>query len=35
MGLQNAAGRAGLMLTTDTLIVDLKDKEKAAIGATA
>jgi chaperonin GroEL len=35
VGLQNAAGRAGLMLTTDTLIADLKDKDKAAVGATA
>jgi len=31
--LQNAASIAGMMLTTETLITDLKDKEKAAIGA--
>ena len=35
IGLQNAAGRAGLMLTTDTVITELKDDEKAAVGATA
>ena len=35
IALQNAASRAGLMLTTDTAITDLKDKDKVAIGATA
>ena len=35
VALQNAAGRAGLMLTTQTLITELKDKDAAAIGATA
>jgi chaperonin GroEL len=35
VSLQNAAGRAGLMLTTDTIITELKDKEKTAVGATA
>jgi chaperonin GroEL len=35
VSLQNAAGRAGLMLTTDTIITELKEKEKAAVGATA
>ena len=29
-GLQNAASIAGLMLTTETLITELKDKKKAA-----
>ena len=32
-GLQNAASIAGLMLTTETMITDLKDKDKAAAGA--
>jgi chaperonin GroEL len=32
-GLQNAASIAGMMLTTETLITDLKKKEKAAAGA--
>ena len=31
--LQNAASIASLMLTTETLITDLKDKDKAAVGA--
>jgi len=31
--LQNAASIAGLMLTTETLITDLKDEKKAAAGA--
>jgi chaperonin GroEL len=35
VALQNAAGRAGLMLTTDTVITDLKDKDSTAIGAIA
>jgi len=35
VALQNAASRAGLMLTTDTVITELKDKEKTAVGATA
>jgi chaperonin GroEL len=35
VSLQNAASRAGLMLTTDTIITELKEKEKAAVGATA
>jgi chaperonin GroEL len=35
VSLQNAAGRAGLMLTTDTIITELKEKEKTAVGATA
>jgi chaperonin GroEL len=35
VALQNAAGRAGLMLTTDTIITELKDREKTAVGATA
>ena len=35
VSLQNAASRAGLMLTTDTMIAELKDQEKAAVGATA
>ena len=34
LALQNAASRAGLMLTTDTMITDLKEKE-TAVGATA
>jgi chaperonin GroEL len=32
-GLQNAASIAGLMLTTETLITDLKDKKKVAASA--
>jgi len=35
IALQNAASRAGLMLTTETVITELKEKEKAAAGATA
>jgi chaperonin GroEL len=35
VGLQNSAGRAALMLTTDTVITELKEKGKAAVGATA
>jgi chaperonin GroEL len=35
IALQNAAGRAALMLTTETVITELKEKEKAAVGATA
>jgi len=35
VALQNAAGRAGLMLTTETAITELKEKEKVAVGATA
>jgi len=35
VALQNAASRAALMLTTDTIITELKDKEKVAVGATA
>jgi len=35
VALQHAAGRAGLMLTTDTVITELKDKDKIAAGATA
>ncbi|MCK6460005.1 MAG: chaperonin GroEL [Planctomycetes bacterium] len=35
VALQNAAGRAGLMLTMETVITELKEKEKAAVGATA
>jgi len=35
IALQNAAGRAGLMLTTETVITELKDKKEAAVGATA
>ncbi|MGH7162478.1 MAG: chaperonin GroEL [Planctomycetota bacterium] len=35
VALQNAAGRAGLMLTMETVITELKDKEKVAAGATA
>ncbi|MEM8883469.1 MAG: chaperonin GroEL [Planctomycetota bacterium] len=35
VALQYAAGRAGLMLTTDTVITELKDKENVAVGATA
>jgi len=35
VGLQNAASRAGLMLTMETVITELKDKDKTAIGATA
>jgi chaperonin GroEL len=31
--LQNAASIAGMMLTTETLITDLKDRKKAAAGA--
>jgi chaperonin GroEL len=31
--LQNAASIAGLMLTTETLITDLKDEKKVAAGA--
>ena len=34
VSLQNAASRAGLMLTTETVITELKDKEKVAVGAT-
>ncbi|MDQ2979987.1 MAG: chaperonin GroEL, partial [Acidobacteriota bacterium] len=30
--LQNAASIAGLMLTTEALIVEIKEKEKAAAG---
>ena len=35
VALQNAASRAGLMLTMETVITELKEKEKAAVGATA
>ena len=35
VGLQNSASRAALMLTTDTMITELKDKDSAAVGATA
>jgi len=35
VALQNAASRAGLMLTTDTMITELKDKDSVAVGATA
>jgi chaperonin GroEL len=35
VALQNAASRAALMLTTDTVITELKEKDKAAVGATA
>jgi chaperonin GroEL len=35
VALQHAAGRAGLMLTTDTVITELKDKNSVAVGATA
>ncbi|NJN14244.1 MAG: chaperonin GroEL [Planctomycetes bacterium] len=35
VALQNAASRAGLMLTTDTAITELKENDKAAAGATA
>ena len=35
IALQNAAGRAGLMLTTDTVITELKDNDSTAIGAVA
>ncbi len=35
LALQNAAGRAALMLTTDAVITELKDKEHTAVGATA
>jgi len=35
IALQNAAGRASLMLTTDTVITDLKDKDSTAVGAVA
>ncbi|MDH3591682.1 MAG: molecular chaperone GroEL, partial [Planctomycetota bacterium] len=35
VGLQNSAGRAALMLTTDTMITELKDKDSTAVGATA
>ena len=31
--LQHAASIAGMMLTTETLITDLKDKDKVAAGA--
>ena len=31
--LQNAASIAGMMLTTETLITDLPEPEKAAVGA--
>jgi chaperonin GroEL len=31
--LQNAASIAGLMLTTETLVTDLKDEKKPALGA--
>ena len=31
--LQNAASIAGMMLTTETLITDLKKKDEAAVGA--
>ena len=31
----NAASVAGLMLTTDVLITDLKDEKKAEVGAVA
>ena len=34
MSLQNAASVAGLMLTTETLVTDLKDKKKAVEGST-
>ena len=34
VALQNAASRAGLMLTTDAVITELKDKEQTAVGAT-
>jgi len=34
LALQNAASVAGLMLTTDTLVTDLKDKKKAVAGST-
>jgi chaperonin GroEL len=35
VALQNAASRAGLMLTMETVITELKEKDKAAVGATA
>ncbi len=35
IALQNAASRAGLMLTTETVITELKDKKDAAVGATS
>jgi len=35
IALQNAAGRASLMLTTMAVITELKEKEKAAVGALA
>jgi chaperonin GroEL len=34
LALQNAASVAGLMLTTDTLVTDLKEKKKAVSGST-
>ena len=34
LALQNAASVCGLMLTTDTLVTDLKDKKKAVAGST-
>jgi chaperonin GroEL len=34
LALQNAASVAGLMLTTDTLVTDLKEKKKAVAGST-
>ena len=33
--IQNAASIAGLMLTTNTLVTDMEDKEKKVEGATA
>jgi chaperonin GroEL len=35
VALQNASSRAGLMLTTETVITELKDKDKAVAGAVA
>ncbi len=35
VALQNASSRAGLMLTTETVITELKDKDKVAAGAIA
>jgi chaperonin GroEL len=35
VALQNAASRAALMLTMETVITELKEKEKTAVGATA
>ncbi len=35
LALQNAASVAGLMLTTDTLVTDLKEKKKAVVGTTS